>query len=1814
MTYQLTKVGGKMTSVAVCALTGAVLFGASGAALAVPVVYFQTLAGGRTYFDNTVSQYAQGGTPNLISTSLSGLSAGTNWNANGISITPSNGASRTVDDTYLSNAPSLAGSPTGQGINMSAVSGAGAIGSGLTFNFGSQFNAFGIEMGDWGTCCYNSSLYIQFGNNGTWDTAQLIGTATQMSDVPESSGGRTFTFIGAINDTNFFDQVRIYGDGNGDVLYAGGTLRSASVELNSVPGNAGSSTQQPAATDIDTAQSHYLASKLGSTVNPAFEGGTLQIDSASPTISNDFTVANSGGTIDANGNSATFSGVIADKSGASGRLTFTGSGTTTLSGANTYSGGTTIGGGATVKVAADSALGAASGGLTLDNGTLASTATHSSARNIALAGNGTLDVAASTTLTENGVISGGGALSKTGSGTLVLGGSNANSGATNVNSGTLEAGKAGALSSASATTVASGATLDLNSYDQTVGSLAGAGHVTLGSANLNAGGDNSSTTFSGDIGGSGGLNKTGSGTLTLSGDNGYTGSTSIGSGATLALAGSGDIAESSGVANNGSFNIAATNSGATIKTLSGNGNVQLGGKTLTLSNANSTFVAGEGSDVEASGGFAGAIHGSGGVTVAGGTEILSGDNDYTGATTVDNGATLALAGDGNIAASSGLANNGTFDIANTHNGTTIETLSGNGAVQLGGKTLTLSQASGNFAGGIHGTGGLTVVGGTQTLSGSSDYSGGTTISGGATVKVAADAALGAADGGLTLNNGTLATTATHDSARAIALTGNGTFDVANATTLTENGTISGAGGLTKEGQGTLVLCGSDYTGSTTVNAGTLKACKADALAKDSAVTVAESATLDLDGHDQTIGSLAGAGDVALGSAKLTTGADNGSTTFSGDIAGTGGLSKTGSGTLTLSGDNGYSGATHVDGGTLKAGKAGALPQDSAVTVASGATLDLDGFDQSIGSLAGAGNVALGSANLNTGGDNGSSTFSGDIGGTGGLSKTGSGTLTLSGVNNYSGGTAINGGVVQIASNGALGAASGGLSLNNGTLKVAESFSTARDIALAGEGRLDVATGKALSSTGTVSGNGPLIKNGAGTLTLDGENTYHGGTVVNDGILQVASDAALGDASGDITLNGGTLQTTANMGTDRKITLLSNSQLLTDAGTTFTQNGGIDGSGRLFKAGTGTLVLTGTNTYSGGTTINGGDVQVADGSSLGTGTVLLNGGTLHTTETLAANQQVLVSGNSQARVDAGTTALLSGTISDGGSSGCFNKTGSGTLNMTGSATLNNGTCVQDGMLRANGALNSWVLVYAAGTLRGTGQINGDMTVNGTLAPGNSPGLLTQSGTTTMLAGSTFQEDIDGTTIGNGAGHYSHLEITGGQFIINDNVTLAPQLRGITGSANNTFTPSVGDLFRIVTADGGVVGRFDTLTQPASGLAADTRFTAFYNMRGSNSVDLALTPTSYAAYLRNGRGNVNAQSAGGVLDKLLTHQDDGSATATQSELLYAVAGVSGGAMPDLARRLSGEVHGALAAAAPQAGRALQNQVAGRLGSTAAIGNDLSAEQDLWLDVSTSRGDFDADEYASGYRTKRDQYTLGRDLYGNGATKSRLGAGVSYARNHVTADAGSGSVDATMAFVYGQVGAGDFIVDGIAAYGYSRWKTQRSDPLQQAGVFETAANGKEALLGVGVRLPLEAGGMSLEPFARALWQQSRRDGAGEGTASAAALSLQDYSANGSRVLAGLSGGSPVKDPLADSFTYQFSVAVGRDIGDEGQPAVQARLAGERLTVVAPRSGRDFVQASLNGTVQLDRRSYAYFGLNGEVGSGRSEFGATAGLRIRF
>ena len=180
------------------------------------------------------------------------------------------------------------------------------------------------------------------------------------------------------------------------------------------------------------------------------------------------------------------------------------------------------------------------------------------------------------------------------------------------------------------------------------------------------------------------------------------------------------------------------------------------------------------------------------------------------------------------------------------------------------------------------------------------------------------------------------------SAQPILLTSTGGIIDTNGFNATLNGAIWGAGDLTKAGAGVLTLGGiGTYTGATFVNAGTLQAGAANVFSPFSAYTVAGGAFLDLNNLNQTIGSLAGSGNVTLGSGTLGVGGDATSMAYSGVISGTGGLTKIGSGTFTLTGTNAYTGATTVNAGTLSVN--GSIVASAMTTVNAGGRLGGNGI-------------------------------------------------------------------------------------------------------------------------------------------------------------------------------------------------------------------------------------------------------------------------------------------------------------------------------------------------------------------------------------------------------------------------------------------------------------------------------------------------------------------------------------------------------------------------------------------------------------------------------------------------------------------------------------------------------------------------------------------------------------------------------------------------------------------------------------------------------------------------------------------------------
>ena len=1345
-----------------------------------------------------------------------------------------------------------------------------------------------------------------------------------------------------------------------------------------------------------------------------------------------------------------------------------------------------------------------------------------------------------------------------------------------------------------------------------VQSLYGSGAVLLGGQTLTL--TYANDVFDGVIHGSGGLAIGGREILT--GTNTYTGATAIGWGSELALSGSGSIALSSGLENNGYFNIAGADNGVQLQSLSGSGGVWLGGQSLTLSNA--------------SGVFAGNIDGWGGLNVNGGTEVLSGENTYAGLTVVGEQGTLVLSGSGSIALSNGVLDNGVFDISTVNNGVQVQSLSGSGSVLLGGQTLSLSNAHDEFAGSVRGSGGL-AISGYEVLSGTNTYTGTTAIGSGSQLALAGSGSIALSSG--VLDDGLFDISATKDGARIQSLSGSGSVLLGGQTlTLTGAGgefagSILGSGGLAI-GAGVEVLSGANtYTGSTIIGRGA-------GLQLDGSASIALSSGLVDNGvfdirasnGGARIQSLSGSGAVLLGGQTLTlTHADD---EFAGAIHGSGGLTLA-SGNQTLSGANDYTGATVVKAaGTLSLSGSGSIALSSGL-------LDNGLFDIAatnggarIQSLSGSGAVLLGGQTLTL--TNARDSFGGGIHGSGGLAIAG-GSAMLTGVNTYSGATSIAGGA-RLALGGS-GSILGSAVQDDGVLDLTAAAGKVGIKSLAGSGSV-LLGGQGLTLTqadgrfgGTLSGSGGVTIAG-GKQALSGTNTYSGGTVVAKGAtLRIDSDANLGAAGGRLTLDGGTLQTSTTMTSARAVTLTAQTGTFDTEGaaSVVTLDGNIGGDGRLVKEGAGTLVLAGDNAggqgsankkgdgWTGGLTINDGLVKVTNAYGLGWGSVLtFNAGTIVATVDIATGQDIRMGGKASIDTEANTVTTLAGNLLSAGSGyDCFTKTGLGTLNVTGAANIAS-TCVMQGKLLANGTFSSKVTVAQGATLGGSGTIKGDVLVRGTLSPGNSPGMLTADSNITMATGSTYKEDIGGTVQASSAspvgaaGYYSYLNVVNGKrFVIEQGATLAPTLKDLyspteSGYGSAPLTPQLGQTFRIVSAEGGIVGRFDTVLQPEG--MAGTRMAAFYNAGGSNSIELKVLPASYATWVKDGNGN--SRSAGAALDRIVDLDQSGKASARQDALLYQAGSYDAAKLGGLVRGLSGEVHGALAAAAPQAGWDLQRSV---LKHGAA--DDGRA---LWLDISGSRGKWSSDDAASGFHADRVQVTVGADVY---ATRdSHLGFGASHAHTDLSAGDADGTLSQNKVFVYGDTTVNGLVFDAIGAYGRDKGDTSRADPFATVRTALTAAaDGHSAMLGAGVRTQREFAGNTIEPFARVTVQNVERDAAREGGASLAALSVDGYSATGTRLVTGLSAASHNSDPLQAS-TWRLNVGAGVDTGSLLRPTLQASLAGVGMTAGAPDVGRVFVQGGASGTLQIKKGAYLYFGVSGEARSGYYQVGGNAGVRAVF
>ncbi len=261
--------------------------------------------------------------------------------------------------------------------------------------------------------------------------------------------------------------------------------------------------------------------------------------------------------------------------------------------------------------------------------------------------------------------------------------------------------------------------------------------------------------------------------------------------------------------------------------------------------------------------------------------------------------------------------------------------------------------------------------------------------------------------------------------------------------------------------------------------------------------------------------------------------------------------------------------------------------------------------------------------VNTSNANAALALNGVVGGAGGVTQVGDGTLTLGNTaNNYGGATTVNGGTLAVGGIGSLGTNANLTLSGGGVIKYAagmtDDLTTAKTVTLgAGGGGIDT-NGNDVAFNNPLPGTGGLVKAGAGKLTLNVANTYSGATTVRGGTLSIASNDRLGDPAvgAGLTLNGGTLEATASLSTAdggpaRQLTVGANGgTLLVGSGNTLTLAGATGGTGLLTIDGGGTTVALVASTFSGGTKITGNSfVTHSVAGALGSGPVELVSGAL-----------------------------------------------------------------------------------------------------------------------------------------------------------------------------------------------------------------------------------------------------------------------------------------------------------------------------------------------------------------------------------------------------------------------------------------------------------------------------------------------------------------------------------------------------------------------------------------------------------------------------
>ncbi len=1216
-------------------------------------------------------------------------------------------------------------------------------------------------------------------------------------------------------------------------------------------------------------------------------------------------------------------------------------------------------------------------------------------------------------------------------------------------------------------------------------------------------------------------------------------------------------------------------------------------------------------------------------------------------------------------------------------GGNLSTLTGGTLTSGSGDDLTIIQN--NTAGGltigsvivdgIESSTGLSKAGpGTLTLTAANTYTGGTAINGGR-IAVTATGRLGT--GGITFTDvgELLVDGSTFSSSEPVTIEAGASGRLSNGNagspatftglfTLGANSTLAiGSAGNT----GAVVLTPTspaivDSTAHVAVDFGTLRNGNADGFQKITSLaastTVAAGAALDANGFGSTIKNLLGAGTLTNSSGTATTYTIQ-SGLFGGvieDGASQISLTKTTAGELRLGGQNTYSGITRVEAGILSAGAevifdiggvavSGAFAPASAFIVTG--TLDLAGFSNSIGSLAGPAsgivqNGGLDPATLFIGSNNTDTTFAGLIRDGDGLGagrsldivKVGSGRQTLSGNNTYTGNTflregelfadvtpgnpanqAFGTGQLVISGGTTLGSTVDSQTISNDTTVLGDftieantRLSLTGDINLAGGVRAitGVVNASEISFSGVI-GNGGVTFNTAGLVPpSDGTapyvafiyngfsaHAYTGLTTINSGAFLVFTTGGL-KVVGDVLVQGNGV-----------VDYLGGSNQISDTATVTVNSSG--------------STISGPTPFQGFELFNKTDTI---GALFGSGTVGLGSGIL----TVGA-------GNFAGVIKDGFAGMTDTRDPAGGVGGQLTKNTPGTLILTGKNTYTGNTNINNGVLVLDGSVQSpTVAINFAGTLMGTGMAAHNVTNSGVFSPGKSAGTFTIGGNYIQSPAGTLIIEIAGKNPGQ-----HDLVNVGGQAALSGNLRLVD----VKGTRLK-----VGDKITFLTARGGVLGEFATVDNPFASSDSIVTTDVIYE---ANAVSLAAVQGSFAEFAALEGLTPNQRAVASALDrissnkkqaKLIDFLDDQPLAnlphdfdliaAEEIQALYTLGFAQANVQTaNLIRRLDDIRAGAAGFSA--AGLAVSGLMPQYSGSYLAPNSGLAGPEGKastegpgtkeirppkenrygvfftgvgeWTHVGTTQN-------ASGYDLASGGFTLGFDYKINEHFAVGINAG--YARSSAELSGnGDVTVDGGKFGVYATYFNEGFYVDAALQGGFNSYDTRRS-ALQGAARGTTSGGEFNALLAVGY--DFKSNGVTFGPTASLQYTNIGFNGYGE-RGSLAPLNYESQSAESYRTALGMKanyewhiGGVVVKPELRAAWQHHY--------GDSayGIESVFAN-GGDSFNVEGAEIGRDSLLLGAGFAVLWNERTATYVYYDGDIArSNYSSNNISGGVRLEF